>query len=167
MLTHADRDHGVDGGIDVDLVTVFEVALALHALWRQPVYDVLDLVRDRFVLEQDAVYFICVTLGCPALVNRRPVGPVQLHLVVPLLVMVGRRDRFLAPHVVETNGGFAHLALPSRDVVGAASLPVKWLEGPDDAVVVAIGQADRFEDTKARYCLAICKQLEQLEPQFA
>ncbi len=66
-----------------------------------------DLVCDRLVLDKDAFDLVCIALGGAALIDGSPVGAVELHLVIPFLVVIRRGDRFLAPHVVEADGGLA------------------------------------------------------------
>ncbi len=76
LLAHADRNHGVDGGVDVDLVAVFHVAHALHAFRCQQVDDLLDAVRDRLVFRENILDIVGIANRLAALKNRHPVGPV-------------------------------------------------------------------------------------------
>ena len=49
LFAHADSNHGIDGGIDIDFVTIFHVAYALHTFRCQQIDDLLDTVGNRFV----------------------------------------------------------------------------------------------------------------------
>jgi hypothetical protein len=52
-------------------------------------------------------------------------------------------------------------------VVDAPVFPVEGLEGPDDAIVIAIRDTDALQDPEARHRPALRQQLEQFQAQFA
>ena len=201
MFAHANGDHGIDGGIEVDLVAVFHVAHPLHTFRLQHVDDLFDALGDGFVLDQNLVDKLRVTLGLMPFVDRGPVRAVQLHLIVPLLIVVGFRYRLFAPHVIETDRGdagifvghefsgadpdflgvitgqltihfmghlnsrhiFAYLALARGDILYAI-LPGEFVEIPQQAIVITIGNAQRFEDAQAGYVPAHREYVEQFQP---
>ncbi len=57
---------------------------------------------------------------------------------------------------------FAHLPLACGDVFRAVAVPVELLELPDEAVVVAVGDADRIEDAQTRHIAARGEDVIQL-----
>ena len=129
------------------------------------------------MLDQDAIDIRRVTPRLSLLQHRDPVRAMQLHLVVPFLVMVGLADRLGAFQLVDgatlliqVEGGLqapdllcivasqlavelvdhlhhadrlAHLAVARRNVLGL--VPEHLIEGPQVAIVVAIGDRQRLE----------------------
>ena len=133
------------------------------------------------------------------LVHGGPVRPVQLHLVVPLGVVKGVRDRLAALALVERDAGvlvrkefaaedpdllrvvaggldldlvdelhqpdaLADLAL-ARTEPGIGRLPVDRVARPDEAVVVAVGDAQALQHAQTGQLAPLSEQFEQREPE--
>ena len=101
LLPHADVDHGADGGVDVHLVAVFQLADARHALRLQGIEQELEAADGALVLRGDIVDQLQIA-GLGALLQHRGPGRTfELDLVIPLRVMVGLGNRLLAFQFVE------------------------------------------------------------------
>mmetsp|Transcript_38692 Transcript_38692/g.90447 ORF Transcript_38692/g.90447 Transcript_38692/m.90447 type:complete len:917 (+) Transcript_38692:6677-9427(+) len=87
LLAHADVDHGAHGRIDVQLVTVFDPADALHALRDHGADQELQARHHRLVLVLDLLDQRQIAQRRLALQHRHPARALQLNLIVPLVVM--------------------------------------------------------------------------------
>jgi hypothetical protein len=91
----------LDGGVDVDLVAVLQLADALHALGLHGVQQELHAVDFPLVLAGDVVDELQVALLGALFQHRGPGRALQLDLVVPLGIVEGVGDGFLALQLVE------------------------------------------------------------------
>ncbi len=101
LIAQADVGEAGDGGVDVDLVAVLQLADALHALGLHGVQQELHAVDFPLVPGGDGVDDRQVA-GLGALLQHRGPGrTLQLDLVVPLGIVEGVGHRFLAFQLVE------------------------------------------------------------------
>ena len=73
----------------------------MHALWLQGVDDVAQACRDWPVLDKDPVDLFGIALLLALLQHRHPVGAMQLHRVIPFLIVIGLTHRLLAFEFVD------------------------------------------------------------------
>ena len=102
LIAHADVDETLDGGVDVDLVAVFQLADALHALRLHGIEQELHAVDFAFVLGGDVVDQLHLALLGALFQHGRPGRTFELDLVIPFRVMERVGDGLLAFQFVET-----------------------------------------------------------------
>ncbi len=102
LLAHAHVDHRSQRGVEVDLVAVFELAQALHALRLHGVENELHAPDQAAVFGEDGVDH---APDRPTLARRSctvtQAGTLELDQVVPLGVVAGRHQRLAAFALVE------------------------------------------------------------------
>ena len=88
-LAHADVNHGADRGVKINLVAVFLAAYALYAFRLHGVDDVPQARGHGPVIGEYAVDVRGITPLLTLFQHRHPVGAMQLHRIVPFLIVIG------------------------------------------------------------------------------
>ena len=180
----ADVDHGPHRGVEVQFLPLLVATAAHHPLGLEGVDQVADARGQGAVAGQQFIHRRRVAQTLAALQDGGPIGPVELHLMIPFLIVAGVGDRLLALRLVVADaqvlvgkelgpqdpdllgivaGGLhvhlvdelheadvlAHLALAEGNVVDAAAEELGLVEGPEEAVVVPVGQGPVLQQAQA------------------
>ena len=103
MIPHTNIDNCFHGSIDVNLVSIFQLALTNHTLRTQAINKLFDAGGDRLMFHQYLLYVLRVPHGITPFIDCGPVWTVQLYLVIPFRIMKRIADWLLALHLVKTD----------------------------------------------------------------